>query len=299
MNGKRWINLAAILWSVIGGPGKASAEPPTAALMTLHTQEAESYKIYRDKEQSERLEFQKKPVFNWTNLVGEHTQFGHIFVWTHKGRPEAIGTIFSTRASDFSKSHQRMLVHEFHTLSTGKLFPVTAQSSAYQWNPDKGIVLPLAEGAPSVADSSTKRLTQLRALARSFAAEKRNPDGKSWELRLLATPLWHYAPASEEVLEGALFAMVSSEGTDPEVLLMIEARHPANESSAWVWHAGALRFSDKDLIVKRDGKVLWSSLEDAAQRAEIKNKYTLIQTPDKTYMCYRARQIDELPDAAP
>jgi hypothetical protein len=80
---------------------------------------------------------------------------------------------------------------------------------------------------------------------------------------------------------------------------MIEARHPAGDIKSWAWHAAALRFSDKDLIVKRDGKLLWSSVDEAAQRAEIKNNYTLIQTPDKTYVCYRARLIDELPDATP
>jgi len=53
------------------------------------------------------------------------------------------------------------------------------------------------------------------------------------------------------------------------------------------------------LVVKFNGKPLWSSLTEADHRAEIKNAYTLIQSPDKTYMCYRARLIDELPDAAP
>jgi hypothetical protein len=58
-----------------------------------------------------------------------------------------------------------------------------------------------------------------------------------------------------------------------------------------------LRFSDRDLIVQRNGKPLWSSLDDEERRAEIKNDYTLIETPDKTYSCYRARMIPELPDA--
>ncbi len=182
-----------------------------------------------------------KPVFNWTNLAGEHTSLGHIFIWTFEGRPEVIGTMFSTRASDFKKSHKRQLIHEYHTLSTSQLFPVTPQSSAYQWVPDKGIVITVAAEAPPVADSSAMRLTQIRALARTFAAEKRNQNGQNWELRLLPTPLWHYVPASEEALEGALFAMVSSEGTDPEVLLLIEARHPANDDKAWAWHTAAAR----------------------------------------------------------
>ena len=299
MPATRWMIAAATLFCQFAGTAKLQAEPPVAALMKLHTQEAESYKIYRDKGRTEQLELQTKSIFNWTNLAGDHTQFGHIFIWTFQGRPEAIGTMFSTRASDFKQTHKRTLIHEFHTLSTAKLFPDTVQRNAYQWTPEKGIALAVAEGAPAVADSSTKRISQMRALARLFEAEKHNADGKTWELRLLPTPLWHYTPASDDVIEGAIFALVSSEGTDPEVLLLIEARHPANDVKTWAWHTAALRFSDKDLTVKYNGKVLWSSLDDVAHRAEIRNSYTLIQVPDKTYMCYSAREIDELPDATP
>ena len=77
---------------------------------------------------------------------------------------------------------------------------------------------------------------------------------------------------------------------------MIEARHPKAEDKAWQWQGAALRFSDYDLTVKRDGKQLWSSLDDASRHADIKHGYTLIETPDKTYICYRARVIDEPPD---
>lgn len=34
-------------------------------------------------------------------------------------------------------------------------------------------------------------------------------------------------------------------------------------------------------------------------RAEISDSYRLIQTNDKTYMCYLSHIIDELPEAAP
>jgi hypothetical protein len=135
----------------------------------------------------------------------------------------------------------------------------------------------------------------MRALARTFSAENRTQEGQTWELRLLPKPLVTYQAASAGVLEGALFAMVSSAGTDPEIILVIEARHPAAGGDGWTWHYAAVRFSDKDLTVRRNGDQLWSSLSDDAQRVEIKNQYTLIQNRDKTYSCYRARVVDELP----
>jgi hypothetical protein len=51
--------------------------------------------------------------------------------------------------------------------------------------------------------------------------------------------------------------------------------------------------------VKRNDKLLWSSLDNEQYRAAINADYTLIQTPDKTYMCYRSRFIDELRDGEP
>jgi len=270
----------------------ARAEPAAADLLELHTQAAKSYQIFRDRERKEPLELRAKPVFNWTNLVGEHPQNGHLFIWTFGGRPEVIGTMFSTQMSDPGK---RMIIHEFHTLAMQKLYPVTPKDSAYQWTPEAGIKLTAAEDAPPVAESASQRLVQMRALARTFAAENRAQDGQTWELRLLPTPLWNYQAPSAGVLEGALFAMVSSAGTDPEIVLVIEARHPAAGDENWVWNCAAVRFSDKDLTVKRNGKPLWSSLDDEEHRVEIKNQYTLIQNRDKTYSCYRARVIDELP----
>ncbi len=273
---------------------RAWADPPIADLLALHVKEAESYKIYRDEKRTERLELAQKPVFNWTNVAGQDTQIGHLFLWTWKGRPEAIGTIFST-----PRDRRRLIVHEFHTLSEKKLYPVTPQGTDYQWTPERGITLEACDGAPAVAESAAQRLVQMRTLARSFSAESHKSDGQTWEMRLLPTPLAVYEPKSGDVREGALFAMVSSEGTDPEVLLMVEARHPKGDDKAWAWYAAALRFSDKDLTVRRNDKTLWSSRDDAEHRAEINRDYTLIQTRDKTYMCYRARMIDELPDAAP
>jgi len=272
----------------------ARAEPPVAELLKLHTADAAGYRMFLDAEQKQAAELNPNPVLNWLNLVGEHAQNGHLFVWTHRGRPMVIGTIFSTQAANPKK---RNVIHEFHTLATTRLFPVTPEGNAYPWKPERGIPLAALDGAPAVAATSSQRLIQMRALSRTFSAQSRKPDGsQTWELKLLPAPLITYEPEGGDVLSGGLFALISSTGTDPEVLLLIEARHPKADDKAWQWQGVALRFSDYDLTVKRDGKQLWSSLDDASKHADIKHGYTLIETPDKTYTCYRARVIDELPD---
>jgi hypothetical protein len=269
------------------------ADPSAEALLALHTTEARAYRIYRDEAQQERLELQERPVFTWTNLTAEHTQYGHVYVWMYAGRPEAIGTMFSTRGFDPAR---RAVIHEFHTLSTDRLYPVTPEYSRYQWRPEQGIKFQRLDDSPAVAETAGARLLQMRRLARTFAAESINQEGQRWELRLLPTPALRYEPTSGHVLDGAVFAMVSSAGTDPEVLLLIEARHPGGSDHEWAWHAAALRFSDRDLTITRNQKPVWSSLSDASRRASINSDWTLIETPDKTYSCYRSREVEELPE---
>lgn len=270
------------------------ADPPAAALLELHTAEAKAYKVYRDAKHTEALELRQKPVFTWTNLTDTAVQHGHLFVWMHKGRPEAIGTMFSARATQENK---RRLIHEFHSLAAERLYPVTPETSRYQWTPEKGVAMSAVDGAPAVEKTAGTRLTQMRAIARLYDAQSFDTRrDQKWELRLLPTPLLQYQSPSGEVLDGAIFAMVSSAGTDPEVLLQIEARHPNETSMAWAWHARAVRFSDKDLTVRFRDKPLWSSLTEEQHRVAILNDYTLLQVPDKTYMCYLTRVVDELPE---
>ena len=87
-------------------------EPNVAALSELHLQEAAAYAIFLDEGRQQPLELQKEPVFKWQNLLLENGQLGSVFVWMREGRPELLGTIFSQQ-----DQKQRVVVHEFHTLS--------------------------------------------------------------------------------------------------------------------------------------------------------------------------------------
>ena len=79
-------------------------------------------------------------------------------------------------------------------------------------------------------------------------------------MRLLPTPLYRYPTAKSGVIDGALFTFVTTAGTDPEVLLLIEAR-TENGKSRWEYACG--RFSDRDLHVDRKGKEVWSMVRGA------------------------------------
>jgi hypothetical protein len=59
------------------------------------------------------------------------------------------------------------------------------------------------------------------------------------------------------VIDGAVFALVSSAGTDPEIILLLEARKTA-EGPRWVF--GAARFSDMSLWLKHKDLEVWSAI---------------------------------------
>jgi hypothetical protein len=97
----------------------------------------------------------------------------------------------------------------------------------------------------------------MRRLAQEFGGHEVDRDGKRWELRLLPTPLYRYPPAKTGVMDGAIFALMSSAGTDPEVLLVIETKG-ANDKMRWEYACG--RLSDWELRVLRKDKEVWSSV---------------------------------------
>ncbi|HEY3789464.1 MAG TPA: hypothetical protein VGL71_11445, partial [Urbifossiella sp.] len=110
---------------------------------------------------------------------------------------------------------------------------------------------------PEPSATAGTRLLQMKKLAQEFTGYSVDRDMKRWELRLLTTPLHRYAAAKTGVIDGALFALISTAGTDPEVLLVIEAKEIAGKLN---WEYACGRFSDWELRVRRQEKEVFSSI---------------------------------------
>jgi hypothetical protein len=196
-------------------------------------------------------------------------------------RPQGIGSIFSHPSAG-----QRMIVHELHSLSPAVLEPV--RSSKNRWQPKAGLAVQPIPGAPPPAESAKQRQFQLRALSREFAARSIDYDRRTWDLRLLPKALFQYESPDLGVLDGAVFAFVTSAGTDPEVVLLIEAR---KTESGPQWQYAVARFSDYDLHVDHQKTEVWKSIRDAEN--------TLYNDPQHTYRLYQDRLIDEFIEVQP
>lgn len=253
-------------------------ESESKRLLSLYLADARGLPIYRDAKHREPLELQEKPVYIWQNRIRSGGQFGAVYVWTHRGCAEVVGTVFSNPNPN---GEGRALLHEFHSLSERVLYPV--RDGVNSWSPQAGVARRAIPGAAAPAETSRARLVQLRALARDFSAHSISPyDEGRWELRLLPQPLFRYESSDPAIADGAVFAYVTSAGTDPEVLLLIEARL-ADEKPQWQY--AVARFSDFNLFVEYKGEKVWQSLRD--------DDNPWGYNKDHTYRLYNDRIIEE------
>jgi hypothetical protein len=234
-----------------------AADEPVESLakkmLPIYGKEAAEYSMAIESAPKKELELKKKPFFEWSNPIRSGLQQGVVFLWLRDGRPSALGSIFS---QPDEKLPGRRIIHEFHALDREKLL-VTRPGEYNEWKPQAGLARKeLPDAAPPAATAGA-RLLQMRRLAREFTGHETDSEGKRWELRLLAAPLYRYSAAEAGLVDGALFTLVSTAGTDPEVLLVIEAR---KEEEKTRWEYACCRFSDRDLHVQRKEKEVWSSV---------------------------------------
>src|SRR5262249_53968090 len=140
-----------------------------------------------------------------------------LWIWGTSGRPAAIVAIEHYPKNPDAK---RWLC-EVASLSNERISVECGRE--IDWTANKpGLELARVVGAPAPAEQPAARLTQIRQLQRRFSAhEKASIEGRI-ELRPLAKPLHRYQDAEAGIVEGAIVSFVN--GTNPEVLLVLEAR---------------------------------------------------------------------------
>jgi hypothetical protein len=235
----------------------AGAEPDDGLakkMLPIYAKDAAEYSIAVESAPKKELELKKEPIFEWSNPVRSGLQQGVVYLWLREGRPAALGSIFS---QPDAKLPGRRIIHEFHALDTDKLVVTRPKESLNEWKPQAGLERKELPDAGVPADTAGARLVQMRRLAQEFTGHEIDKEDKRWDLRLLPAPLYRYPVAKTRVVDGALFALVSNAGTDPEVLLLIEAREEKGKTR---WEYACGRFSDRNLYVQRKDKEVWSSV---------------------------------------
>lgn len=238
----------------------------------------------------QRLIQHPEPILRWSNPTAGSV-FGEVYVWTDNGRPAVVASLYRWFSPDWGRTLEVCSVSDNRI--SGR------RNGTRFWAADKpGLAFqPISNVAPP-AKTPAARLVQMRRLAGDFVANladtRGNNAGVKRQLRLLSQPVFRYPAANDKstYLDGALFAFV--EGTDPEVLLLLEATKSLDDSG---WQFGLARMNSDALVVThRDAKV-WSAPHLPNPMEQPREPYTLfsLERPLRDVGSVRAPRIEVKP----
>jgi hypothetical protein len=230
-----------------------------------------------DSAPNEKLALLDKPILRWSNPARTNED-GAMYVWLRNGRPEVIGSIFTYK---FTRVRTK---NEFHSLALGPLSAKFRGELAWK-PPTAGVTFAPVDDAPAPAETARLRLIQMRQIAAQFSGDMVDAKDRRDTLRFLNQPLYRYDPSAKGVVDGAIFALVL--GTDPEVLVVLEARETPSGKR---WEYACARFHYNGLTVRRKDREVFHVETDTAQNV------TNLGDPasrDKVYVTFHVdRQVE-------
>ena len=237
--------LAAVFALVIDTTAAVAQSTYSSEQLQKHFQRtAESYNMVLE---AKPIELQKKPLMNWFNNERQQDR-GALYVWEQQGKPLVLASIFTYEFN--SRVYCR---HEMISLADG---PLTAQlDSQVVWSPQKtGMEWQTIEQSVTPANTANRRLIEMRSIVKQFSCQLKIPKTQPAKLTLLPQPLHRYQSRENGIIDGAIFSFAV--GTDPEVLLVIEAVEKNGKSS---YRFSPLRSHYHAVELEKDGTVVWKA----------------------------------------
>ncbi len=226
----------------------ATASPAAllnSKLRQLYLESAHGLKVVSD--DSEPISLVPKTVFTWTSS-GDWS--GDVFAWANGETIQIVGCIGSYRLDDQS----RQLFYEFHSFANVSLRDVDFDGRFVWRVPMRSGSLDAIRVANSRRSTPAAQLIRMRQHANAIEIGMQVTDDEvERELRLLPQPLTRMTNTSSS-LHTALFGWVSSSGTDPEAMLLIQAEQA---DDGLTWQFTPARFTTRELWMSRDGHEVW------------------------------------------
>jgi hypothetical protein len=195
---------------------------------------------------------QPEPCLRWSNPTAGEV-YGDIYLYTNAGRPAAMISYYRWFSPDWGKTVE---VHSFHP---DKI--VGMADGVRFWAPlSGGLMYATIADAETPAPNPAGRLLQMRRLADEFAVQlqdtRSNSNGVQRTLRRLTQPIYRFpVPTTDaDYIDGALFAFV--EGTDPELLLFLDA---IPIQKAPIWRFAIARLNRDHIRVSHNDKLVWEA----------------------------------------
>lgn len=201
-------------------------------------------------EEEQLAELVPNPVFRYSDeerFIPDAT----LWVWTVDGRPAALQKVEGN-----NHGGGQMWTICFASLSEGLVnvrWPQGGQFAARE----PGVTFSPVPRADAPADNPRARTRQLKALKERFTGRLNvNGEGKGGAAtRTMARPIFEYADPKTKLPVGAIFGM-SSTGTNPDLLLVIEARR--QDTGTLRWEYAHARMTSASVRVRLDDAEVWS-----------------------------------------
>ena len=246
-------------------PSKSESQETVELVKEFYRITAASYLTPADAKTKlkSRLKLVDRPIMSWSSIAETGGRWiGDVFVWTNQDGPAVAGCLLSA-PEPYGDS--RAFYYEFTSLSPKKLAGLSLGGRT-TWSPGSREFKPIP-GSDEPGTSRGIRLAQMRALAKKLVARMTEDDGDVDTLRLLPQPIYRYPAEMRRdgaPIDGAVFAFVSSVGTDPELLVTIESATHKNKSR---WQFMAARFTHRELwLTVGDTEVWRTGVHDIANQ---------------------------------
>jgi hypothetical protein len=275
---RQWCLASLAIWLVLAAAGAAEPDGRQQDGPSMIEQaRAQAEKILVKSAGERGLEIPRvgAPVMCFGDAV-RGNQRGTLWVWGRSGRPAVMAEIYLNVGNDAVWIHTLTL--------TGAELVVADVRGRVRWAPQRTqLELKAFPSASAPAERASIRLRQMKDLARRLSAhEYWGPENSRYELRLLIQPVYRYDDADAKLLDGAVF--VFAHGTNPEILLFIEARGDVAASATWQY--GLARLGSAELHADLDGKEVYT--EPRAPH--------VVGRPTDAYWLFSETQSDGTPD---
>lgn len=195
----------------------------------------------------ERIE---KPLLYFGDSTRNNDR-GSVWGWGRKGRPVALLELYQ------NLTDRTQWVFAICNTSGGKVRATRAGAPWWREN-DSASELKDVPGAPAPSTEPAQRQRQLKLLAQKFTGHQFwDPDNSRYELRRLERPLLAYRDEAGGVLDGALVTLAN--GTNPEILVVLEARTDPKDRTKAAWQYTVGRLAHAELHLEYDGREVFSA----------------------------------------
>lgn len=185
-----------------------------------------------------------QPALKYTNPANSSQVYAAMFLWLEDKVPVAV------MCPSFRDSGK--IFWEWTSLSAAPL--ALTRHGKTVWEPHSaGHTSQELPDAPAPAGTPAGRLVQMRALARRFAVTEQRR-GSPHEARLMTQPFYRWENPTGGVVDAGMFGF--AETTDPEVLLIFEARQITG-SKQQTWYYTVARMTSASLTVRLDEQPVW------------------------------------------